>query len=48
MASQADAPAGQAIYWCDACMTSFLTPEDSEPAQCSKGHRSVDFEHQVS
>ena len=48
MASQVDVPTGQILYWCDACMTSFLSLGNSEPTQCSKGHRGEDFEQQVS
>jgi hypothetical protein len=40
--NQDDVPEGQARYWCNACMESFLTFE--EPTQCPNGHRVDDPE----
>lgn len=40
--NQEDIPEGQARYWCDGCMESFLTFE--EPTQCPNGHRIDDPE----
>ena len=40
--NQEDVPEGQARYWCDGCMESFLAFE--EPTQCPNGHRINDPE----
>jgi hypothetical protein len=40
--NQDDVPEGQARYWCDGCMESFLAFE--EPTQCPNGHRLDDPE----
>ncbi|MGD9712713.1 MAG: hypothetical protein AB7V46_11665 [Thermomicrobiales bacterium] len=40
--NQDDVPEGQARFWCDGCMESFLAFE--EPTQCPSGHRTDDPE----
>ncbi len=41
---QEEVPEGQARWWCDACMESFLVFAGEEPTQCPNGHRVDDPE----